>query len=361
MRPGQAIAAGPSSSSSSATFATSTGRTGREAATASAPHRECTAGPLRPRATTCHEPRRPRARGRAPGRRTTAGSRYSPLPLGHPEDRRMKRTLPRELDDLGGMRAARWFRESTAGQWDNFGPDAQREQQDRAIERYGPRRRRPRVVGGLLGLDLGLAHRHLGDDDLPRPRVVPSTSSSSATSAASCATSSRRSSRSRTISIPPVSSSSSPMSGCSPRTPASWDQFIREAHEAEAYSRKLSKRVSEGYAAKRRTARGPRRQQDALRPHPRGQALGPAGGRGAGRGRHPGVPARRLRLDRLGGGGTDRSRQDPRVARSSPTPSTPADCGPASPPPSRPSSTPRCGRPCRRDGSADGPGHRVAS
>ena len=48
----------------------------------------------------------------------------------------MKRTLPRELDDLGGMRAARWFRESTAGQWDNFGPDAQREQQDRAIERY---------------------------------------------------------------------------------------------------------------------------------------------------------------------------------------------------------------------------------
>ena len=48
----------------------------------------------------------------------------------------MKRTLPRELDDLQGMRAARWFRESTAGQWDNFGPDAQREQQDRAIERY---------------------------------------------------------------------------------------------------------------------------------------------------------------------------------------------------------------------------------
>ena len=34
--------------------------------------------------------------------------------------------------------------------------------------------------------------------------------------------------------------------------PGSWDQFIREAHEAEAYSRKLSKRVSEGYAAKRR-------------------------------------------------------------------------------------------------------------
>ena len=48
----------------------------------------------------------------------------------------MMRTRPSELDDLSGMRAARWFRESTAGQWDNFGPDAQREQQDRAIERY---------------------------------------------------------------------------------------------------------------------------------------------------------------------------------------------------------------------------------
>ena len=49
----------------------------------------------------------------------------------------MKRSLPQSLDQVGGMRAARWFRESTAGQWDNFGPDAQREQQDRAIARYG--------------------------------------------------------------------------------------------------------------------------------------------------------------------------------------------------------------------------------
>ena len=46
----------------------------------------------------------------------------------------MKSVLPKELDDLSGMREARWFRESTAGQWDNFGPDAQREQQDRVIE-----------------------------------------------------------------------------------------------------------------------------------------------------------------------------------------------------------------------------------
>ena len=42
------------------------------------------------------------------------------------------------------------------------------------------------------------------------------------------------------------------MNVCLSSDPGSWDQFIREAHEAEAYSRKLSKRVSEGYAAKRR-------------------------------------------------------------------------------------------------------------
>ena len=169
-------------------------------------------------ATAFDEPRRPRAGGRTPGRRTSAGSRYSPLPLG-PEDRRMKRTLPRELDDLSGMRAARWFRESTAGQWDNFGPDAQREQQDRAIERYG-------LVDA--GLEWSVASSgwtsawrtatwetmisHGPGWCLRRPRRR-------LRRPASCATSSRRSSRSRTISIPPASSSSSPTSGCSPRTP----------------------------------------------------------------------------------------------------------------------------------------------
>ena len=47
----------------------------------------------------------------------------------------MKR-LPRSLDEIGGLRAARWIRESTAGQYDRFGPASQREQQDRFIERH---------------------------------------------------------------------------------------------------------------------------------------------------------------------------------------------------------------------------------
>jgi hypothetical protein len=48
----------------------------------------------------------------------------------------LPRKLPRNLDELRGLRAARWIRESTTGQFDNFGPDAQRAEQDSAIERH---------------------------------------------------------------------------------------------------------------------------------------------------------------------------------------------------------------------------------
>ena len=48
----------------------------------------------------------------------------------------MKR-LPRSLDDIRGLRVARWIRESTAGQYHRYGPASQREQQDRFIERHG--------------------------------------------------------------------------------------------------------------------------------------------------------------------------------------------------------------------------------
>lgn len=45
--------------------------------------------------------------------------------------------LPRSVGDLGDLRAARWIRESSTRQGDRYGPTAQREMQDRAIERYG--------------------------------------------------------------------------------------------------------------------------------------------------------------------------------------------------------------------------------
>ena len=64
--------------------------------------------------------------------------------------------------------------------------------------------------------------------------------------------------------------------------PSNWDQFVREAHEAEAYSRKLSKRVGEGYAAKRRRLGVPGREPGAVRHHPRGQAIDAPRRRGSG-------------------------------------------------------------------------------
>lgn len=48
----------------------------------------------------------------------------------------MKR-LPRSLDEVRGLRVARWIRESTAGQYDRYGPGAQRDLEDAAIRRFG--------------------------------------------------------------------------------------------------------------------------------------------------------------------------------------------------------------------------------
>ena len=158
-----------------------------------------------------------------------------------------------------------------------------------------PRRCRAGVVGGLLGLDLGLAHRDLGDDDLPRPRVAPSTSSSWATSSRFLRNLKQTliavEDHLHTAGVVVLFADERLLSS----DPGSWDQFIREAHEAEAYSRKLVEARLRGLRRQAQTARRPRWQQDALRPHPGGQALGPAGRRGAGRGRHPGVPAGRHR------------------------------------------------------------------
>jgi hypothetical protein len=47
------------------------------------------------------------------------------------------RRLPRSLDDVRGLRCARWIRESTTEQYGNNGPDSQRRKIEGAIERFG--------------------------------------------------------------------------------------------------------------------------------------------------------------------------------------------------------------------------------
>jgi DNA invertase Pin-like site-specific DNA recombinase len=48
-----------------------------------------------------------------------------------------ERRLPRSLDEVAGLRAARWIRESTPGQFDRYGPESQHANMAALIERYG--------------------------------------------------------------------------------------------------------------------------------------------------------------------------------------------------------------------------------
>lgn len=157
-------------------------------------------------------------------------------------------TLPRTLDDLRGLRAARWIRESTSGQFDAFGPDAQREQQDRAIERW-------QLV------DTGLAWQvaHSG-------RTVGTTAQFAAMMAAAgveydvlvvgYVSRFARDLRTAVNARHDLHAAGAAILFADERLLTSeedrWDEWAREAVEAESYSRKLARRIREGYAAKRR-------------------------------------------------------------------------------------------------------------
>jgi len=163
----------------------------------------------------------------------------------------MRRTLPPALEEVGGLRAARWLRESTSGQYDNFGPDAQREQQDRAITRYG-----------LLdsGLEWSVASSGWKSAwRTPAWEAMLASAEAGAFDVLVVGYVSRflRNLKQTLIAVEDhLHRAGVAVLFADERIlssdPADWDQFVREAHEAEAYSRKLSKRVHEGYEAKRR-------------------------------------------------------------------------------------------------------------
>jgi DNA invertase Pin-like site-specific DNA recombinase len=163
----------------------------------------------------------------------------------------MRRTLPNSIEVIGGLRAARWIRESGAGQFDNFGPDAQREQQDRVIERFG-----------LVDTGLEWSVAASGWKDAWRTEAWRAMLASAKAGAFDLLVVGYVSRFLRNLkqSLIAVEDHLLPAGVAVlfaderilSSDPAHWDQFVREAHEAEAYSRKLSKRVHEGYAAKRR-------------------------------------------------------------------------------------------------------------
>lgn len=158
------------------------------------------------------------------------------------------RALPRTLEDLRGRRAARWIRESTAGQVDNFGPDAQAEQQSRAIERWGL-------------VDTGDAWQvaHSG-------RTIAATGQwAEMLAGAGCdwevlvvgyVSRFARDLRTAVNARHDLHARGAVILFADERVLSSdedeWERWAREAVEAEAYSRRLGKRIREGYAAKRR-------------------------------------------------------------------------------------------------------------
>ena len=165
------------------------------------------------------------------------------------------RRLPDSVEALHGRRAARWIRESTPGQFDRYGPEAQAELQDRAIARLGL-------------VDTGLAWRaaHSG-------RTVYRSSEMEAMLAAARAgafdvllvgyVSRWQRNLRQTLNlledvlhpagVAVYFADEEILSSCERH----WDQLVEEAKDAERYSRRLSRRIVEGYASKRSSQHDP--------------------------------------------------------------------------------------------------------
>lgn len=165
--------------------------------------------------------------------------------------------LPRSVDELRGLRAARWIRESKREQEDRFGPDAQRRRQDDAIAAHG-------LVD--TGIAWSVAHsgfRKAGRNDVSRLAksawwaqmleaagrdfdvLLVGYVSRFARDAETLLTTRRRLHAAGAVALFVADRLLS-------SDEDQWEQFAREAVEAEAYSRRMGKRIREGYEERRR-------------------------------------------------------------------------------------------------------------
>ena len=159
----------------------------------------------------------------------------------------MKR-LPRSLDDIGGLRAARWIRESTSGQFDRYGPASQREQQDRFIERHG-----------LVDTGLTFQVAHSGTTVWRSPTMTEMLAEARVGSfdllLAGYSDRWQRDLR-RTLELleDGLHPAGVALVMCDRRIlssdPHDWDELVAEAAGAERYSRRLSERITDGYEQK---------------------------------------------------------------------------------------------------------------
>ena len=156
--------------------------------------------------------------------------------------------LPRSLDEIRGLRVARWIRESTAGQYDRYGPASQREQQDRFIERHG-----------LVDTGLTFQAAHSGTTVWRSPTMNEMLAEARAGAfdllLAGYSDRWQRNLR-RTLELleDGLHPNGVALVMCDRKIlssdPSDWDELISEAAGAEKYSRRLSERITEGYAAK---------------------------------------------------------------------------------------------------------------
>lgn len=158
---------------------------------------------------------------------------------------------PSDLGGLRGRRCARWVRESTAAQYDNFGPDAQRDQCERAGARYGL------IDTGLEWTVAASGWKTAWRTEAWQQMMAAATAGKFEVLVVGYVSRFARNLKQALIAVEDhLHPAGVPVLFADERLlssdPDDWDQFVREAHEAESYSRRLSKRVAEGLAAKRR-------------------------------------------------------------------------------------------------------------
>ncbi len=161
--------------------------------------------------------------------------------------------LPASLDQLPGLRAARWARESTRGQLDRFGPDAQRYQQDRVIESFG-------LVDTGITWQVAHSGRTIGTTD-QFAEMLELAGREYDVLVVGYVSRFARDLRTAVNARHELHGAGACLLFADERLLSSdeeaWETWARETVEAEAYSRRLSKRIREGYASKRRRFQDP--------------------------------------------------------------------------------------------------------
>jgi DNA invertase Pin-like site-specific DNA recombinase len=159
-----------------------------------------------------------------------------------------QRPLPRSLDDLRGLRAARWVRESTQGQFDRYGPASQHQSMDSFVERHG-------LIDTGLVYTAAQSGRTVWKSDAMAQMSEDARAGRFDVLLTGYFDRWQRNLR-RTLELVEdvLHPSGVAWIMCDRRLvssdPRDWDQMVTEAHESERFSRRLGDRITDGYAAK---------------------------------------------------------------------------------------------------------------